>query len=197
LQGLERRKSGGDEPWLLVQAVNELINFARGDLLLGQRGTESRPEEFLVGQNLLSIVQTWTATAVDTPSIGMGKGRKRISDQEVVQIRAVTETFRELDNAYGGGHTREAVIGQLISTASLVQDTTYTEKVGRNLITSIGDLATVAGWMCHDVSMHAAAQHYFLLALQTAKEADNPILARTSLAAWPGRPVTWVGPGMH
>jgi hypothetical protein len=165
-----------DEPWLLIQTVTELINFARGDLLLGQRGIASPPEEFLVGQNLLSIVQTWTATAADTPSIGIRKGRRRIGDQEVVQIRAVTEAFRTLDNAYGGGLTRDAVIGQLISTASLVQDTTYTEKVGRKLITGIGDLATVAGWMCHDVSRHTAAQHYFLLALQAAKEVDDPNL---------------------
>jgi hypothetical protein len=165
-----------DEPWLLIQTVTELINFARGDLLLGQRGIEASHEEFLVGQNLLRIVQTWTATAADTPSIGIRKGRKRIGDQEVVQIRAITEAFRTLDNAYGGGLTRDAVIGQLVSTASLVQDTTYTEKVGRKLITGIGDLATVAGWMCHDVSMHTAAQHYFLLALQAAKEVDDPNL---------------------
>jgi hypothetical protein len=165
-----------DEPWLLAQTVTELINFARGDLLLGPRSVESRPQEFLVGQNLLNIVQTWTATATDTPSIGIRRSRKRIGDQEVAQIRAVTEAFRTLDNAYGGGHTREAVIGQLISTASLVEDTTYTEKVGQKLITGIGDLATVAGWMCHDVSMHTAAQHYFLLALQAAKEADDPNL---------------------
>jgi hypothetical protein len=165
-----------DEPWLLIQTVNELINFARDDLLLGQRGIEPRPEEFLAGQNLLSIVQTWTATASNTPSIGITKGRKRIGEQDIAQIRAITDAFRRLDNAYGGGHTREAVIGQLISTASLVQDTTYTEKIGRKLITGIGDLATVAGWMCHDVSMHTAAQQYFLLALQAAKEADDPNL---------------------
>jgi hypothetical protein len=30
--------------------------------------------------------------------------------------------------------------------------------------------------MCHDVSLHAAAQRYFLLALQAAKEADDPSL---------------------
>ena len=144
--------------------------------MLGRRGAESRPQELLEGQDLLSIVQSWTTTAADSSGIGIRRGRKRIGDQEVVQIRAVTEVFRSLDNAYGGGLTREAVIGQLISTASLVEDTTYTEEVGRKLITGIGDLATVAGWMCHDVSMHTAAQRYFLLALQAAKEADDPNL---------------------
>jgi hypothetical protein len=165
-----------DGPWPLAQTVTELITFARGDLMLGRRGAELRPQEVLGGQDLLSIVQSWTTTAAASSGIGIRKGRKRIGHQEVVQIRAVTEAFRSLDNTYGGGLTREAVIGQLISTVSLVEDTTFTEEVGRKLITGIGDLATVAGWMCHDVSMHAAAQRYFLLALQAAKEADDPNL---------------------
>ena len=169
--GSERARLVG--PWLPAQTVAELITFARGDLMLGRRGTELQPLEFLGGEDLLSIVQSWTTTAADPSGIGIKRGRKRIGDQEIAQIHAVTEAFRSLDNAYGGGHTREAVIGQLISTASLVEDTTYTEKVGRKLITALGDLATIAGWMCHDVSMHTAAQHYFLLALQAAKEVDD------------------------
>jgi hypothetical protein len=166
-----------DGPWLLIQTVTELTTLARGDLMLGRRGAESQSQELLGGRDLLSIVQSWTTTAAASSGIGIRRGRKRIGNQEVIQIRAVTETLRSLDNAYGGGLTREAVIGQLISTVSLVEETTYTEEVGRKLITAIGDLATVAGWMCHDVSMHTAAQRYFLLALQTAKEADDPNLA--------------------
>jgi hypothetical protein len=165
-----------DEPWLLIQTVTELIAFAREDLMLGRRGGELKPRDFLGGQDLLSIVQSWAATGSDSSSIGTGAGRRRIGQQEIVQIRAVTDAFRSLDNAYGGGLTRQAVIGQLISMASLVEDATYTEGVGRKLISGIGDLATVAGWMCHDVSMHAAAQSYFLLALQAAKEAEDPNL---------------------
>jgi hypothetical protein len=161
---------------LLIHTVTELIASATEDLLLGRGGAELGPHEFLVGQDLLSIAQSWTKTDAASSSIETRKGRRRIGDQEVVQIRAVTDAFRSLDNAYGGGLTREAVIGQLVSTASLVEETTYTEEVGRKLITGIGDLAAVAGWMCHDVSMHTAAQHYFLLALQAAKEADDPNL---------------------
>jgi hypothetical protein len=172
--GVERARWVG--PWMSIQTVTELITFARDDLMLGRGGAASRPDRLLGGQDLLSIVQPWTTTAADSSSLGGKKGRKRIGDQEVLQIRAMTEVFRSLDNAYGGGLTREAVIGQLIFTASLVEDATYTEEVGRKLITEMGDLATVAGWMCHDVSMHAAAQHYFLLALQAAKEADDSSL---------------------
>ncbi len=165
-----------EEPWLLIHTVTELITFARGDLILGRRSAELWPQAFLEGQDLLSIVQSWTTTAADSCGIGISKGSKRIGDREVVQIHAVTDAFRSLDNAHGGGLIREAVIGQLVSTASLVENTTYTEEVGRKIITGIGDLATVAGWMCHDVSMHIAAQHYFLLALQAAKEVNDPNL---------------------
>lgn len=165
-----------DGPWMPIQTVTELITFARDDLMLGRGAAASPPHELIGGQDLLSIVQSWTTTVADSSGIGVRKGRKRIGDQEVMQIRAITEVFRSLDNTYGGGLTCEAVTGQLISTASLIEDTTYTEDVGRKLITGIGDLATVAGWMCHDVSRHAAAQRYFLLALQAAKEADDPNL---------------------
>lgn len=167
-----------DGPWLLAQTVGELITFARGDLMLGRRHAELRPQEMLEGQELLSIVQPWSTTTAASAGIGIrkGRGRRRIGHEEVVQIRAAIEAFRSLDNAYGGGLTREAVIGQLIATVSLVEDTTYAEEVGRKLITGVGDLAAVAGWMCHDVSMHAAAQRYFLLALRAAKEADDPNL---------------------
>jgi hypothetical protein len=177
--GLSRsgeKRARWDEPWSLTRTVAELITSARGDLLLGQSGAERWPQEFLEGQNLLSIVQPWATIVADSFSIGIRKGRRRIGDQEVLQILTVTNAFRSLDNAFGGGLTREAVIGQLVSTTSLVEETTYTEEVGRKLITGIGDLAAVAGWMCHDVSMHTAAQHYFLLALQAAKEADDPNL---------------------
>jgi hypothetical protein len=171
--GVERARWA--EPWTPIQTVTELMTFARDDLMLCQDAATSQPQELLAGQDLLSIVQPLT-TAADSSDIEDRKGRKRIGDQEVMQIRAMTEVFRSLDNFYGGGLTREAVIGQLIFTTSLVKDTTYTEEVGQRLITGMGDLATVAGWMCHDVSMHATAQHYFLLALQAAKEADDPNL---------------------
>ena len=133
-----------DGPWLPIQTVTEMITFARDDLMLGRGAAASPPQELLGGQDLLSIVQSWTTTVADSSDssgIGIRKGRQRIGDQEVMQIRAVTEVFRSLDNAYGGGRTCEAVIGQLISTASLIEDTTYTEEVGRKLITGMGDLA--------------------------------------------------------
>jgi tetratricopeptide (TPR) repeat protein len=177
--GLDRsgaERTQWDGPWQPIQTAADLITFARDDLMLGQSDAEFRPQEPLGGQRLLSIIQSWTTTTANPSGIGIRKGRRRIGDQEVAQVRAVTEIFRSLDNAYGGRLTREAVVGQLISTVSLVKDTTYTEEVGRKLITGMGDLATVAGWMCHDVSMHTAAQRYFLLALQAAKEADDPNL---------------------
>ena len=175
--GLDRsgaEKTQWDGPWRPIETATELITFARDDLMLGRRDAELRSRELLGGQRLLSIIQSWTTTTADPSGIGIRKGRRRIGDQEVAQVRAVTEVFRSLDNAYGGRLTREAVVGQLISTVSLVKDTTYTEEVGRKLITGMGDLATVAGWMCHDVSMHTAAQRYFLAGSPSRQRGRRP-----------------------
>ena len=119
--GAERARWDG--PWSLIQTVTEIITFAKGDLMLDRRGAELLPQEPLRDQDLLSIVQSWTTTGADWSGIGIRGGRKRISDQEVMQICAATEAFRSLDNAYGGGITRGAIIGQLTSTASLVDST--------------------------------------------------------------------------
>ncbi len=114
-----------------------------------------------------------------------------------MQIHAVTDAFRSLDNAHGGGLIREAVIGQLVSTASLVENTTYTEEVRRKIITGIGDLATVAGWMCHDVSMHITAQHYSCRPYKPRKRSMTLTLQRTCLVAWPAKSAIWVGRTMR
>jgi hypothetical protein len=165
-----------DGPLLLIQTINDLISTSRCDLMLRRDDHDLRPRDFLIGPDLLGMVQSWTTTAAASATTGMNRGQRKIGDQDIMQIRAVTDAFRKLDNAYGGGLTREAVIGQLLSTASLMQDATYTEETGRKLLIEIGDLATVAGWMSHDVSMHAVAQRYFLLALQAAREAEVPNL---------------------
>jgi hypothetical protein len=97
--GLDRPGTGRarwDGPWLPIQTVSELITFARGDLMLGQRGERAQRQELLEGHDLLSAVQSWTATTADSSGLGIRRSRKRINDQEVVQIRAVTEAFRSL-----------------------------------------------------------------------------------------------------
>ena len=65
-----------DGPWSLVQTVTEIIALARDDLMLGGRAGTSLPQEFLRGEDLLSIVQSWTTTAAE--SSGMVRRRSTV-----------------------------------------------------------------------------------------------------------------------
>ncbi|MFD8560563.1 hypothetical protein ACFV1N_25095 [Streptosporangium canum] len=160
-------------PWVSTHTVTEIINCTRSDLMLGRRDVINHNAAVLTGDDLLRAVQPWTTATPDPLDMPSGHRHNRIGLREVTQIHAVTAALRELDNLHGGGLAREAVIGQLTWAASLLRDATYTEKVGRKLYAAVGELASVAGWMSHDCGMHAAAQHYFLLGLRSAKEAGD------------------------
>lgn len=94
---------------------------------------------------------------------------------EVRQIEQVTTVFRNWDNLYGGGLAREAIVGQLKSSAALLGGP-YSEPVGRALFRAVADLASVAGFVSFDAGLHLTAQRYFVLGLHAAKEAGDRAL---------------------
>lgn len=166
-----------DSPWIVTHTVSDLIGFPRSDLMLGRRDVEHQHRhQLLGGDEMLTTVRPWITTAPDPLESPTGSTHGRIGLREVTHVRAVTDALRALDNLHGGGLAREAAVGHLTWAASLLDDATYTERVGRELFAAVADLAGVAGWMCNDVNLHAAAQHYFLLALRAAKEAADPNL---------------------
>ena len=128
--------------------------------------------QLICGQELLDSVWPWATGIPDALPNLSGVPHGRIGMTEVNQIETTTHMFRNWDNLYGGGLSREAVIGQLKWAASLL-DGPYTEPVGRALFRAVADLASVAGWMSFDVGLHAAAQDYFVLGLHAAKEAGD------------------------
>lgn len=144
--------------------------------MLGRRDVEHSTHTFLYGEGLLAAARPWITTAPEPLSTVRDRTYGRIGHGEVDQLQAVTQALRALDNLHGGGLAREAVVGQLTWATSLLDSATYTEAVGRRLFAAVGDLAGVAGWMCHDANLHTAAQHYFLLALRAAKEAGDASL---------------------
>lgn len=167
-------------PWVLPVAIQALSQLSRSDIMLGPlRDPSTLPHDILGGQDLLDAVQPWL-TGRPTESTG-GDRPQRVGMTDVERIRAVTAALRTLDNRSGGALAREAVIGQLTAVVRLLDDSSYTEEVGRALLSAAGDLATVAGWTSHDIGMHTHAQYYLLLALRAAKEAGDRSLGAHAL----------------
>ncbi|MFD0721537.1 regulator [Streptomyces globosus] len=106
--------------------------------------------------------------------IDRGPGQ-RVTGGDIAALRSVGELFRTLDQAYGGGHARQALVRYLEHEAEPMLRGTYGETVGRRLFAAAADLTRLAGWTSYDIAAHGLAQRYFVQALRLAQAAaDRP-----------------------
>ncbi|MFF3403111.1 regulator [Streptomyces sp. NPDC002659] len=101
-----------------------------------------------------------------------GPGQK-VSGGDIAALRSVGELFRSLDNAYGGGHARQALVRYLEHEAEPMLRGTYGEVTGRRLFAAAADLTRLAGWTSYDIAAHGLAQRYFVQALRLSQAAGD------------------------
>ncbi|OEV07243.1 regulator, partial [Streptomyces nanshensis] len=98
---------------------------------------------------------------------------QRVTVGDVNALRSVCELFRALDNAYGGGHARQALVRYLEHEAEPMLRGVYGEQLGRRLFGAAADLTRLAGWTSYDIAAHGLAQRYFVQALRLAQAAGD------------------------
>ncbi|MFJ8857257.1 regulator [Streptomyces sp. NPDC102451] len=98
---------------------------------------------------------------------------QRVGSGDVAALRSVGELFRTLDNAYGGGHARQALVRYLEHEAEPMLRGSYGETMGRRLFSAAADLTRLAGWTSYDIAAHGLAQRYFVQALRLAQAAGD------------------------
>ena len=101
------------------------------------------------------------------------RGLQRVGRGDVAAVHAVGDLFRSLDNAYGGGHARQALIRYLESEAEPMLRGRYSEAIGRALFGAVADLTRLAGWTSYDIGAHGLAQRYFVQSLRLAQAAND------------------------
>ncbi|WP_405580673.1 regulator [Streptomyces sp. NBC_01190] len=102
-------------------------------------------------------------------------GRQRIGAGDIAAVRAVGDLFRGLDQAYGGGHARQALVRYLEHEAEPMLRGSYGEALGRRLFGAVADLTRLAGWTSYDIGAHGLAQRYFVQALRLAQAAGDRV----------------------
>jgi hypothetical protein len=96
----------------------------------------------------------------------------------VTQLEARVIELRHLDDHLGGEDLAPVVTKELDETSGLVREASYTEPIGRRLLTSVGELAQLAGWVASDAGKHRDAERLYLSGVDTATEAgDRPLAA--------------------
>uniref|UniRef100_A0AAU3H1I8 Regulator n=1 Tax=Streptomyces sp. NBC_01401 TaxID=2903854 RepID=A0AAU3H1I8_9ACTN len=118
------------------------------------------------------------APAPPAPGVPRQRGTERGAGQrvgsgDVAALRSVGELFRTLDNTYGGGHARQALVRYLEHEAEPMLRGSYGETMGRRLFSAAADLTRLAGWTSYDIAAHGLAQRYFVQALRLAQAAGD------------------------
>lgn len=94
---------------------------------------------------------------------------------DIAALRSVGDLFRTLDNTYGGGHARQALVRYLEHEAEPMLRGTYGEALGRRLFGAVADLTRLAGWTSYDIGAHGLAQRYFVQALRLAQASGDRV----------------------
>jgi hypothetical protein len=110
------------------------------------------------------------------PTARSSRAGLRVGRGDIAAVRAVGDLFRALDNAYGGGHARQALVRYLESEAEPMLRGRYGEQIGRALFGAVADLTRLAGWTSFDIAAHGLAQRYFVQALRLSQAAGDRVL---------------------
>lgn len=104
-----------------------------------------------------------------------------ITDVQI--IREMTQTFRRLDNRFGGGHARSTLTTYLASDVlPLLRAGRYRDDVRRELFAVVAELHQLAGWMAYDVGDAGSGRRYFRQAIHLCHDTGDDALAGEMLA---------------
>jgi tetratricopeptide (TPR) repeat protein len=109
-----------------------------------------------------------------SPAVGM---------TDVRMIREMTQTFRKLDNRFGGAHARSALTTYLACEAlPLVHTGRYRSDVHHELFTAVAELFQLAGWMAYDVGEATSGCRYLRQAIRLCQDVGDEALMGEMLA---------------
>ncbi|MER5192822.1 regulator [Streptomyces sp. NPDC002755] len=127
-------------------------------------------------QPTVAPVQVLPGPAAVPRQRGQGSDRglgQRVTGGDISALRSVGELFRTLDDRYGGGHARQALVRYLEHECEPMLRGAYGEQTGRRLFGAAADLTRLAGWTSFDIAAHGLAQRYFVQALRLSQAAGD------------------------
>ena len=111
-------------------------------------------------------------------------GGVRIGMGDVERFRATFDMFTQLDDRFGGGHARAALIQYLSTDAERLLRGQYTNTTARALFSAVAEATLLAAWMSYDsMPGSALAQGYFIQALSLAQAGCDRLLGASVLDA--------------
>jgi transcriptional regulator with XRE-family HTH domain/tetratricopeptide (TPR) repeat protein len=107
---------------------------------------------------------------------------RSIGQETISELRERTVRMRRLDDFLGGADTFRLYNTELAGTIRLIKDNTYTEPVGKSLLSIAAEQAQQAGWAAFDAGHHDVARKLYDYSLSSAQLAEDTALAGNALS---------------
>ncbi|MFJ6196931.1 helix-turn-helix domain-containing protein [Micromonospora sp. NPDC092111] len=169
---LHELETGAKAPTTAVaQRVDDALN-AGGELVaLGSiRATIGR-REFVAAAGVAAAL----------PHTLLSHGRQ-VGASAPGRLAERTARLRRLDNYLGGADTHHLYAAEVDSTSRLLQEGSYSEATGRQLLAILAEQTQLAGWAAFDAGQHVRADHMYRTSLAAARDAGDQALTGNAFA---------------
>ncbi len=103
----------------------------------------------------LRTAHEWLVT--DTPAEIHSAAGRRVGSSLASDLERRVVELRHLDDVIGGGDLFPLVRKELSEVQTIVNEASYSEQTGRRLLTVVGELAQLAGWVASDAGQYVEA----------------------------------------
>ena len=111
----------------------------------------------------------------------MGNDRSRVTSADVRRLRATRDLFDRLDNQFGGGHARRALLEYLRDDLHNLLRAGASASVQRDLFSAAAEATQLAAWMAYDAATMGSRSG------TSSRHSDLPMPPMTGF--WP--PASW------
>jgi len=102
---------------------------------------------------------------------------RRIGMGTVDDLQQRVHGLRLADDVLAGGDLIRPALRDLRRAVKLYREATHSNEVGRQLLSQIGELAQIAGWIASDAGQHSEAEWIYRLGISAARQAEDHTLA--------------------
>ncbi|MDI3386520.1 tetratricopeptide repeat protein [Streptomyces sp. B-S-A8] len=167
--------SAPDEALAPPRTVDGIVDLGRRDMDPSRRG--------VLGAALFSVALTvpnWPDVVGRMEAARTG-GVQRIGMSEVNMAIDMTERISDLDDQFGGRHSRPMAAAFVINTVAPYLRADAPEDVRKEMLSAASDLLYLTGYMAVDEGLHGLAQNYYVKALELAGAAEDHLTYCTTL----------------
>ncbi|WP_141582405.1 helix-turn-helix transcriptional regulator [Actinomadura sp. WMMA1423] len=140
---------------------------------LGRAAAHARGED--IGTEMRSPAEALAYFLPDSVDLGPleSSAGRRVGATTAAALADRAHGLRLADDVIAGGDLLAPALRELDGAVRLYRETTHSEDTGRSLLSSIGEIAQITGWIASDAGEHDQAARAYRLGVSAAREAGD------------------------